>query len=75
MSDLQVHLPTPAECSVVFDQKQFGPCAPPSPFTQSHPKQLFLFPQVKKVLKGKHFADVEEVKQKNGTSTKRHQNR
>ena len=24
----------------------------------------FLFPRMKKVLKGKHFADVEEVKQK-----------
>ena len=29
---------------------------------------------MKKVLKGKHFADVEEVKQKNGRSPKRHQN-
>ena len=27
-------------------------------------RDYFLFPQVKKVLKGKHFADVEEVKQK-----------
>ena len=25
---------------------------------------LFLFPQMKKVLQGKHFADVQEVKQK-----------
>ena len=25
---------------------------------------FFLFPQMQKVLKGKHFADVEEVKQK-----------
>ena len=25
---------------------------------------FFLFPQMKKVLKGKHFADVEEVRQK-----------
>jgi hypothetical protein len=28
------------------------------------PCDFFLFPQMKKVLKGKHFADVEEVKKK-----------
>ena len=28
------------------------------------PSNLFLFLQIKNVLKGKHFADVEEVKQK-----------
>ena len=40
-------------------------CAPPSLFTPSHPHWLFfLFPRKKKVLKGKCFADVEEVKQK-----------
>ena len=27
-------------------------------------RDFFLFPWMKKVLKGKHFADVEEVKQK-----------
>ena len=41
-------------------------CAPPSLFTPSLPKLLFfcLFLWMKKVLKGKHFADVKEVKQK-----------
>ena len=40
-----------------------------------HPKQLFFFvSQMKKVLQGKHFAYVEEVKQMNGRSTKKHQN-
>ena len=29
------------ECSAIFDQKQCNPCAPPSLFTQSHPKWLF----------------------------------
>ena len=33
-----------------------------------------LFPQMKKILKGKCFADVEDVRQKNGRSSKRHQN-
>ena len=28
------------------------------------PNNYFLFPQMKTVLRGKHFADVEEVKQK-----------
>ena len=35
---------------------------------------LLLFPWMKKVLKGKHFANMEEVKQKNSGNTKRHQN-
>ena len=35
---------------------------------------LFLFPRMKKALKGKRFADVEEAKQNNGRSTKGHQN-
>ena len=38
------------------------------------PRVMVLFPWMKKVLKGKHFADVEEGKQKNGRSTKRLQN-
>ena len=33
-----------------------------------------LFPLMKKVPKGKHFANVKEVKQKNSRNTKRHQN-
>ena len=37
------------------------------------PSDFFLFPWVKKVLKGKRFANVKEVKQKNSRSTKRHQ--
>ena len=36
---------------------------------------LVFMSQDESVLKGKLFADVEEVKQKNGRSTKRHQNR
>ena len=57
------HLNT-LKCSVVFGQKWHDPHAPPSLFTKSHPKRVFLSPWLKKVLKGKHFADVEEVKQK-----------
>ena len=48
----------------------------PPLFTQSHPERYFvcLCPWMKRVLKRKHFADVEEVKQKNRRTTKRHQN-
>ena len=38
-------------------------------------KIFFLLPRMKSVLKGKCFADMEEVKQKNDRSTKWHQNR
>ena len=34
---------------------------------------LFVSLDKKKILKGKHFANVEEMKQKNGRSTKGHQ--
>ena len=67
MGDSQAHL------WVMLDPKQHQPCALPFLFTSSHPKQLFLFPWMKKILKGKHFADVDEVKTKNRRSTKRHQ--
>jgi len=36
------------------------------------PCDLFLFPRMKKVLKGKRFADLEEVKKKNDRGIKRH---
>ena len=34
------------------------------------PSDFFLFPKMKKVLKGKHFADVAEVKQKTAEALK-----
>ena len=48
----------------------------PHPSYSPHlaPRDYILFPWMKKVLRGKHLVDVEEVKQKNGRSTKRHQN-
>ena len=46
----------------------------PHPLTPSDffcfPEQFFLFLPWKKVLKGKHFADVEEVKQKTAEALK-----
>ena len=41
-----------------------NPMPYPPLFIQCHLGNLFLFPQMKKVLKGKCFADVGEVKQK-----------
>ena len=55
--------PHHAECSAVLDQKWHDPCAPPSLITWPHPKWLCCC-CLKKVLKGKCFVDVEEVKQK-----------
>ena len=59
-----------AQCSSVFDQNQHDPHASPSLFTQSHHKQPFLLPLVEKFLKGKHFAHMEEVKQKTAEALK-----
>ena len=52
------------ECSAVFDQKWHDPCAPSSLFTQSGSERLFFVSLDEKALKGKCFADAEEVKQK-----------
>ena len=41
-----------------------------TPVTQSCPSNFFLFPQMKKVLKGKCFADMEEVKQNTAKALK-----
>ena len=50
------------------------PC-PPYSLNLALSDLLFcLFSQMKKVLKGIHFANVEKVKQQNGRSTKSHQN-
>ena len=74
---------TPAHTALITQQfltkKQNDPRALPSLFTWSCTEKpvLFvcLFPWMRKFLKGKHFADVEEVKQKASKSTIRHQNR
>ena len=52
------------ECSAFLDQKWHDLSAPPSLLTPSCPKWLFFVSPDEKVLKGKRFADVEEVKQK-----------
>ena len=59
--------PHRAERLAIFDQKWHDPHAPPSHFTHSPDPALskfFLFPWMKKAFKGKHFAHVEEEKQK-----------
>ena len=52
-----------AEWSAVFVQKQHNPCAPPL-YSPDLALSDFFVSQMKKVLKGKSFAHVEEVKQK-----------
>ena len=60
-----------AESSAVFDQKRHGPSAPTSYSPDLTLRDFFvLFPQMKKVLKRKRFADVEEVKQKTAEALK-----
>ena len=47
-----------------WTENQYDPHAPPSLFTRSLQVTFFCFPRWKNFLKGKCFADVEEVKQK-----------
>ena len=56
--------PHSTECSAVFDL----------PVYLVSPRVTFFVSGDEKVLKGKRFADVKEVKQKNGRSTKRYPN-
>ena len=46
------------------------PMTHPTYSTNITPETFFCFPEMKKVLKGKHFADVEEVKQKTAGALK-----
>ena len=62
-----MHLPTPVfECSAVFDHKQHDSRAPTPHSTDLSPSNFFVVvvSWMKRVLKGKCFADVEEAKQK-----------
>ena len=83
---LSVHLPVSwwvisectcphcAECSAIFDQKQHDPHNPPSLFTWSHPKQLFLVSLGKKSPQRETFCWCGRGETINSRSTKRHQN-
>ena len=53
-----------AECSAVFYQKTARPLSAPTPTHPILTSDFFLFAQMKELLKGKHFANVEKVKQK-----------
>ena len=66
MSDLQVHPLIPHWVFSSFWPKMAWPLCPTLPIHLISPQTTFfcLFAQRKNVLKGKHFADVEEVKQK-----------
>ena len=76
MGDLSVHLPTP---HWVFSSFWLKNGMTPVPYVPYSPdlalSDFFLFPRMKKVLKGgKRFANVEEVKQKTAEALTRHQN-
>ena len=63
-----------AQCSSVFDQNQHDPHASPSLFTQSHHKQPFLLPLVKKIPQRETFCSYGRGETKNSRIIKRHQN-
>ena len=65
MGDLRAHLPTPRWVLSSFWPKMAWTQCPALPIHPISPWVTFLlFPQMKRVLKGKRFAHVEEVKQK-----------
>ena len=71
MANLQIQLPTPHWGVQQFFTKTSMTLVPHPPYSLSvTPSNFFLFPQLKKVLKGKRFADVEEVKQKTAEALK-----
>ena len=63
MGDLGAHLPTP-HCVQQLLTKNSMTSMPQPPYSHLALRDFFLFPWIKKVLKGKVSADVEEVKQK-----------
>ena len=64
MGDLQVYLPIPCWVFSSSGAKTAWPSCPTLPIHLILPWATVLSSQMKKVLKGKHFAEVEEVKQK-----------
>jgi hypothetical protein len=59
-----------------FDKKWHDTLASPPVLTRTCPVRLFLFSRMKRDLKGKRFADVEDLRgEKNDGSTKRHHQR
>ena len=75
MGDLQVHLPTLHWVLGSFWPKTAWSPFPILPIYPISPQAIFYYPGWKKVLKGKHYAEMEEAKQKNCRNTKRSQNR
>ena len=64
-----------AECYAVFDPNWHKPTYPTLPVHPVSPWVTLLFPMMKKVLKGKYFANVDgRGGTKTGRNTKRHQN-
>ena len=71
--DLPAHLSTLLNTQQFLTKRSWPPC-PTLPIHLIWLGRLVLFPLTKKALKGRCFTSVEEGKQKNDRSTKRHQN-
>ena len=70
MGDLRVHLSILLSVQQFLTKNGMNPMLHP-PYSPSLTlNDFFLFPQMKKVFKGKHFADVKDVKQKTAESLK-----
>ena len=74
MGDLRVHLPIPLNVQQFFKNVMTPQPVPHPPYSPNlSPSKFFFISLMKKLLKGKCFADVEEVT-KNNRSIKSHQN-
>ena len=73
MGDLRVHLSILLSVQQFLTKNGMNPMLHPPYSLDLTPRDFFLFPQMKKVLKGK-FCQCGRGKTKNGRSTKRHQN-
>ena len=58
------------ECAAVSHEKQDDKGFAPPPYSPDlAPSDFFLFPRMKRVLKGKRFQNVEKVREKNDRDT------
>ena len=75
MGGLLAHLPTVLSVQQFLTKNGMTPVPHPPKSPNLTQSEFFFVSPDEKVLKGKHFADVEEEKQKNGRSTESHLNR
>ena len=70
MGELRAHPPAPLSAQQFLTKNSLTPVPHPPYSPHLTPSDFFLFLWMKKVLKGKHFADREKVKQKTAGALK-----